>query len=208
MRITQEPLFPTLVPPRVIQLYPSLVTRCKRHQTKDVRLEAHRLSYVADKLSSRAVSWTGEGSMFENPSFFYLWMTFWNGVEAMAGTGKKAGTDRYAKPDWQGFVERRLTDEELVELDNWHPEAAEIWETVSALTQEGYDFKLSYSPILHAATATMVDGRPKLRTTGYALSARDANGALALKALLFKHMLILESDWVPLLDSPKPAVRG
>lgn len=163
---------------------------------------------VADGLLSRAANWRNPNDYFSSPVMWRRLLTFQEGRDAIMAkqTRNKNWADN--KAQWQGFLERRLTDDELDALDAWQPDAAEVWGCVDDLIQAGYRFTLSYNVRTKLATATLIDDTAERKTGGYALSAADEDGALALKALVFKHTTVLAGDWAALLSAPPKARRG
>lgn len=126
----------------------------------------------------------------------------------MATSKRKPTPTQTNRPEWKGFLERNLTDGELEAADAWQPKPIQIFELVHALLEDGYDLSLSYNHNFKAATATIKDVRESRATGGYALSAKDDNGAAALKLVLYKHFTVLDRDWSQLLDQPKRSKRG
>lgn len=122
----------------------------------------------------------------------------------MAGVKKKPQATVKEKAEWIGFLEFRLTDAELEELDAWKPKPQDIWDAVDSACTAGFRFTLSYNNRTKLASCTIVDDDASRKTGGYALSSADENGALALKMATFKH-LKLATDWTSLLghDAPK-----
>jgi len=108
---------------------------------------------------------------------------------------------------WQGFVDYRLTEDELNELDGWQPAPAEIWENVNTLMNANYRVTLSYNANTKTATATITDDEPTRKAGGWALASSDSDCALALKAAVFKHFHVLGATWEHLLDVPNAGGR-
>jgi len=95
-----------------------------------------------------------------------------------------------------------------LECDQWTPSEADIWEGVERCIEDGLSISISYSQKSGMATAMFKDYRPGSKTAGWALSAQDANGALALKLLLYKHMTLLQGNWLPLTQQGTRGRRG
>jgi len=121
----------------------------------------------------------------------------------MAGRNKKATNEVREKASWVGFLDYRLSDEELAELDAWKPKPQDIWDVVDEACAGEFRFTLSYNPRLKLSSATMIDDDASRKSGGYALSSADENGALALKMAVFKH-LKLGKDWTGLLGHDAP----
>lgn len=112
------------------------------------------------------------------------------------------------RPEWKGFLERRLTDAELEAFDNEVTTDEDILAATVEITYAGYDVKLSYSERLTAYTCTLVDQDANRKTAGYALSAQDTTGREALRMALYKHFVILEQNWSSLLGGSPTVRRG
>jgi len=124
----------------------------------------------------------------------------------MAGkTRKPAGKER-ERNEWMGFLDCRLSEEQLDMLDQQKPKPAEIWAAVDEMIVDEYRFTLSYNKNLKLASVTVIDDSRTRKTAGYALSSADSDGALALKMAVYKHYVVLEKNWEPLL-SVEPKVR-
>jgi len=112
-----------------------------------------------------------------------------------------------ARAKWQGFLDYRLTEDQLMELDGWQPTLVEIWEQADMLLTSNYRVTLSYNANTKTATATIIDDEPTRKAGGWALASSDSNGATALKAALYKHFHVLAADWENLLDIPNAGGR-
>jgi hypothetical protein len=110
------------------------------------------------------------------------------------------------RPEYKGFLERPLEDNELSVCDDWTPAHAEVWEHYAAIVSSGIDISSSYSSKIKATTCTFKDMRPDSKTLGYMLSARGVDAMDSLKLMIFKHTSVLTGDWSPLLGE-KPRVR-
>ena len=164
------------------------------------------IALSSDELLKRCASFRGDGDLFVSYKFVNKFGGMRAEMATMNKTKVKDGIKQQEKAEWIGFLELRLTDLELEELDNWKPKPAEIWEVVDACIAGGYRFTLSYNNRSHLASCTMIDDNSSRRTGGYALSSSDGDGALALKMAVFKH-LKLSGNWDILLSSDAPKGR-
>lgn len=161
----------------------------------------------ADDLIVRAASWRQATNLFLSYSFSILLYKF--RVEYATMAGRKPREARAVRAKWVGFLDYRLTDDELAGLDDWKPTTAEVWERVDALIEGGYRLALSYNAQFKVATCTIMDDDGARKGGGYGLSSSDADGAMALKAALYKHFEVLGGSWDSLLDAPlSPGRRG
>lgn len=158
------------------------------------------------ELLSRAASYHGEGNLWEVQRFFAR-VSYIRGEFAMARQQKKRDPiPDNSKAEWKGFLDFRLSDEELAELDNWKPKPIELWSEIDEMITAGYRLTLTYNARMHLASCTMIDDSNTRPSGGHAISSADTDGALALKMAVFKHMK-LDRTWVSLLDKPQPLGR-
>lgn len=159
-------------------------------------------------LTMRVQTYTGASDIFQTPRFAYYYAT-WHVIYQEAIVARKVQTQAaQERTSWQGFLDHRMTEDELADADNWTPSEADIWEEIEEIINTGIRVQLSYSTKLGMATCTLTDYRPGSRTAGYALSAQDANGALALKLAIYKHNVLLRGDWATLLTDRPRGRRG
>lgn len=171
-----------------------------------------RYMLLADDCLKRCLSWYEHRNLFAHPSFSILLNQF---REANATMAKKSfsRTPAIDKAKFEGFVERKLTDEELEALDGWDVPAMELFSYVDQLLTGGIKVSLSYNPNTKLATCSLMDERKKLDNgepnpaAGRMLSTGDTNSALALKAAVYKHFHALEMDWSPLIAAPSQGGR-
>jgi len=160
---------------------------------------------LADSLMMVAVSWYQPRSVFTSYKFSYRFARMQLELGKMAR--KTTQQKKVARAKWQGFIDYRLTEDQLMELDEWNPTPAEIWEQTDRLMEANYRVTLSYNTGTKTATATLIDDDPERKSGGWALASSDSNGALALKAALYKHFLVLQGSWENLLDLPNTGGR-
>jgi len=165
-------------------------------------------SIEADVLLIYAASHRQSEDMFSRPRFAERFMNLQEMYATMAGKTRTNERRNDNTPEWKGFLDRKLSDDELAGLDAWKPTAAQIWNSVDAAIQSGFRFTLSYNGKTKLASVTQIDNREKSKTAGYALSSADTDGALALKMALYKHYQVLNEDWDQLSDAAPRARRG
>lgn len=166
----------------------------------------YSLILLADDLLDRALSWYEKSDLFSNAHFLSKLYLLRTGFSLMANNGSK---DRKtsARPSWKGFLDMRLDDEQLAELDEWQPSSLEVFEAVDGILLSGYRLTVSYNPSTKLATCTIIDDDKKRPSGGFGLSTADMNSAAALKAAVYKHSLVLQGDWSSLLDKPSQGGR-
>lgn len=179
-----------------------------RTAAKDHRYADGHLRALLTYLSMRAQTYTGSGNLFDTRQFCYHYASFHIFYQEIVMKQKINSQPAQERAPWQGFIDYRLAEAELVDCDQWTPSEADIWELVERCIMDGLRIQLSYSAKLGLATATFTDYRPGSKTAGYALSGQDANAALALKLLLYKHTSLLQGNWLPLLSTGTRGRRG
>lgn len=164
---------------------------------------------LADELARRCASHYAGDNLFDKPKFFSCLYQFREKCAIMAGRKQRDVRTQRERAAWQGFIDYRLTEGQLEELDLWSPTASECFEMVDAMLQDGYRITLSYNPGTKLATCTIIDdGANGRKTGGYGISTSDSDCALALKAAVFKHAVVLKGDWSEFLDKPATGRRG
>lgn len=182
----------------------ALTTRAKAAVDDDTWF----LMLSADVLLTRATSHREKTDLFTVSSFWRTLAVFRE--ERAVATRKRMVVERAQneRAEWVGFLDRRLSDDELAALDESKPKPSELWAAIDDIIAAGYRFILSYNKRTKLASVTLVDDDPLRKTGGYALSSADTDGAGALKMAVFKHVVLLERDWSSLLDQPTKVRRG
>jgi len=161
---------------------------------------------LSSELMRSLVSFRGEGDLFQKSKFYQRW-SYLRGEFAMARQEKKKDAiSDSSKAEWKGFLDFRLTEDELLELDNWKPKPVELWSEIDEMIKAGYRLTVTYNAKTHLASCTMIDDSNTRPTGGFAISSADTDGASALKMAVFKH-LKLDRTWVSMLDKPQPLGR-
>lgn len=177
----------------------------------ETEAEQNRLwlrALCADVLLIRATSYRQPEDLFTRPRFWSDLLEFLALNEGATMARSKVQRSQADRAEWKGFLDRRLSDEELEELDNWKPKPIEVFAIVDEMMAADFRMTLSYSKRTGLASCTVIDDDPKRKTAGYALSTADENCAAALKAAVFKHAIVLKSDWSVLVEQPPKARRG
>lgn len=166
------------------------------------------LVWQADLLMRRLISHREKIDLFTSYKFWRTFLTFSEVKHNMAGTKRKPEVNQSGRPEWKGFLDRRLAPDELEVLDQSKPKPSELWAAVDDIIQDGYRFMLSYNRQTKLASVTLSDDNSERKTAGYALSSSDVDGASALKMAVYKHMVLLERDWSGLIEQAPRARRG
>jgi hypothetical protein len=169
-------------------------------------VSGYRVILLADDLLERCLSWYERADLFSSPRFLSKLALLREEIKVMSNNSSRDKKSS-ARPAWKGFIDFRLDDDQLQELDEWSPSALEIFESVDAIFLAGYHMTLSYNPNTKLSTCTIIDDDKKRPSAGYGLSTADVNSGAALKAAVYKHSLVLRGDWSELLDKPSQGGR-
>lgn len=195
-------------PPTSPPIIPTYITRCEKFYPNHRRASRERAEGFAERLYTQARNWYHPTDMFSSSLAGSRFAGFRLEWQEMATSKRTATVPSSDRPEWQGFLERRLTEDELQTLDDWKPKPAELFELLHRLMEDGYDVSLSYSKKTSQSTCTLKDVQHGRKTAGYALSSHDENGAAALKMAIFKHFSCLDTKWDGLLGEKPKARRG
>lgn len=205
--ITLIPHLSDPVPPPTNPL-PTLISRYDiLHGARREPLRAS-LEDDAKSLTAAVTSWKHSTNFFASYRGIQLLMDYRKRWEKLLMPGKRQTAPINSRPEWKGFLEATLNDDQIADADKWTPKPAEIWELVHGLLEGGYDLSLSYQARERTVTVTLKDTKPDRATAGYAISTRDTNAPTALKLALWKHYNVLIRDWTPLLSTPVKPRRG
>jgi len=166
------------------------------------------LAWHADHLAIRVVSHREKIDLFGSYKFWRLFRAFAEERADMAGKSRKDERQQSDRPEWKGFLDLRLTDEQLEALDAHKPKPSELFGSVDDLIQTDYRFILSYNRRTKLASCTIMDDSPERKSAGYGLSSSDTDGIGALKMAIYKHLVLLEGNWDTLISQPPKARRG
>lgn len=101
-------------------------------------------------------------------------------------------------PEWGGFLELRLTDEEKAAFavyERDHPE--DVWIKLQEWVMRGLKFSLSYDKSGDYYTATFTGSGVELvgMEQRFCLTARAPEWQQAVFLLVFKHTVLAKGDW-------------
>ena len=104
--------------------------------------------------------------------------------------------------NFKGYVQHNLKREEKDAYDAWEVSEEWLWEHVEVMVDNLYKISVSYdkynSTYQCSATANgVVDGN-----SGWVLVARAPDCYNAMRLLLFKHFILMESDWSAFQERP------
>lgn len=95
---------------------------------------------------------------------------------------------------WQGFVECRLTADQIESLMEWELNDEDVWTALITEVMGGHKFSLSFNPQNETFVAALTANAPS-PNSGYTLSSFAPDHNTAVRALAYKHLVVLECDW-------------
>lgn len=95
---------------------------------------------------------------------------------------------------WQGFVECRLNADQIERLMEWELNDEDIWTALIAEVMGGHKFTLSFNSQNETFVAALTASAPS-PNAGYTLSSFAPDHNTAVRALAYKHLVVLECDW-------------
>jgi len=114
---------------------------------------------------------------------------------------KKVGN----KPDkvaWKGFVQCEMNSERKKQFKAWTPKIDDLESAIQECLSPGYKLSFSVDTFHDTMQVSWYCSAEGDRNAGWCLTARGATIGSAFLVLLFKHTVILETDWTsaPPLD--------
>lgn len=191
---------------------PTPLTRALNWRDKGFRLLAWEADANAEILAIKVMNYRQREDIFNARNFVNRWVAFLNAWENFYMPNQRRNTSKEPRADQpfatKGFLERRLMEDEIRELDDWEATPVEIFDHMAAMTHEGIKITLTYKADTGTGICTLTDNRTGSLTQGYALSSFDVDCLRALKMAIYKYTTILATDWSPLLIGGVPARRG
>jgi hypothetical protein len=118
----------------------------------------------------------------------------------MAGKGSK---DKRAA--WEvDFISVELSKEQKDMLRKWDPDGAESSDAVARLVSDGFKLSLWGDKAHDCVGATLTSPKRGDGVRQRCISARGPDFFGALKALAYKHLIVLDADWGSLDNQPDP----
>lgn len=193
------------VPPLLV--YIPLYGRLRSHEERFFRLQCDWLQREAFNLQTKAQSHRQPEDLNASLRWAARYMEWHMGWEKTVMAGKKTYKADDARAEWKGFVELRLSDAQLTELDGWKCPPAAVFELLSRLIVSGYRWTGSYNADRKLACVVVTANASELSWSGWGMSSFDADIYQAAKMACFKHFYLLAEDWTPLLGR-SGAIRG
>jgi len=189
------------VPPAILGYVP-LMTCLAQSEDQRERLCFRTLVYMARELEQCLRSHRQSTDVNTHRRFVLKQLAFdtlWRQFVMAKQQGKPTDANR---SEWKGFVELRLSETQLTELDTWKCPPAATFELLSRLVFGGYRWTASYNPQRKLACVVITANSPDIKWNGYGMSSFDTDCYAAAKMAVYKHFYVLNEDWTLLLDQP------
>lgn len=195
-------------PPPTALVLPTLITRYDVLHGARKSPQRRFVHDSAEALTSAITSWKHSTDFLASVRGGKLLAEFRRDWSNLLMAGRKPTPVNSSRPEWKGFLEATLDDDQVAAADAWKPKPSEVWELVHGLIEDSYDLSISYQATAKTVTVTLKDTNSSRKTAGFAISTKDANAPDALKLALWKHFNVLIRDWAPLLEQPVRPRRG
>jgi hypothetical protein len=93
------------------------------------------------------------------------------------------------------FINYSLSTKDLDKLRSLDMETEFPYRVIDELVMEGYKFSLSYDDKNACCVASITDRQPASSFYNACLSGRGSTPANAFAALLYRHLVLAETDW-------------
>ena len=109
------------------------------------------------------------------------------------------------RPSWEvDFVNVELGKEQKEMLRKWDVKYERTFDQIARLVADGFKLSVWGDKAHDCCGATLTSPKSTDGTRQKCLSARAPDFINALKALVFKHEIVLEGDWANLDNNPDP----
>lgn len=115
------------------------------------------------------------------------------------GFGKednRTGTERQIDPLWGGFLNLRLSEQEIAMFRDWHAtQGANLWVLFEDILSAGLKFSIAWDGenqcYISSFTGLLIPAMP----SRFATSARALTWEESIALLLFKHDVLADRNW-------------
>lgn len=115
-------------------------------------------------------------------------------------------TKKNDRGEWHGFVECKLTDAEKELFGQWDIHDGDLFVLLSAATCTGLKLSLTFNKQNEHFVASFTGGAESGKNEGWTLSAFAPDWYNAVRALLFKHEVLLADGWDAAKDRPSEGI--
>lgn len=111
-------------------------------------------------------------------------------------TKERPFSERQANPEWGGFLNLRISEEEKTAFERWFAgDGCPMWEMYEQAMIDGLKFSHAWDEdnqcYIASFTGTLIPGQQ----TRYATSARAGTYVESIALLCYKHFVLADGDW-------------
>lgn len=103
---------------------------------------------------------------------------------------------------WRGFIECKFTDSEKDLFTQWDVHDNDLFLLLSEAVSAGHKLSISFNKQNETYVASFTGNEGTDKHEGYTLSAYAGDWYIAVRALLFKHCVLLGSEWSSATERP------
>jgi hypothetical protein len=104
--------------------------------------------------------------------------------------------------NWRGFVDVKMTDEEKQLFAQWDVHDNDLFLLMSEAVAAGHKLSISFNKQNDTFVCSFTGNDGTGKHEGYTLTAYAGDWYIAVRALVFKHAVLLNSDWTVAADRP------
>lgn len=114
--------------------------------------------------------------------------------------GMPKGSDRQST--WKGFVDVKMSEQEKELFSAWEVHDDDLFVLLADAVAHGHKMSLTFNKQNDTFVASFTGNEGTKDHEGYTLSAYAGDWYLAVRALLFKHTVLLDLNWKNASDRP------
>lgn len=114
-------------------------------------------------------------------------------AQGILGMAKANGTK--PQTEWRGFKDFRLTADQLEAFAVFEVHDDDLMDLIQTVLTEGYKLTLTYSSQSDTYNCSMTCNAEKHPNQGYTMSAFAPSMYAAMRLLMFKHFVLLDTNW-------------
>lgn len=107
---------------------------------------------------------------------------------------------------WRGFVDVKMTDEEKQLFTQWDVHDNDLFLLMSEAVSAGHKLSISFNKQNDTFVCSFTGNEGTGKHEGFTLTAFAGDWYIAVRALVFKHAVLLNSDWTAAADRPSELI--
>lgn len=162
-------------------------------------LKADILTVIDILVSKRKLRGRQKGVFVTELSDWFFWLfVLQDELRERIGMAKTNGK----QTEWRGFIDVKMTDAEKEMFSQWDVHDHDLFVLLSEAVAQGHKLSLTFNKQNDTFVCSFTGNEGTDKHEGYTLSAYGGDWYIAVRALVFKHVILLESDWKKAVDRP------